>query len=280
MGIQRLRDTSRVTDGDKSGSAGGLHSVACALDILRMFSVDHPTLGITEAANHLHIAKSTAHRLMGTLMQAGFLYQNPRTRRYHLGIAVLGLSGIMTADSDVWMAAAPYLTELTMKTGEASHLAVLDGLHVVYLHKVESTHPVKILTHLGRRNPSHATSSGKLLLAYADPRLVEEVVNHGLDQFTKTTITDPAQLRMELQDIRQKGFAVSHEELREQVTSISAPVFNHHGRVVAAVNIVAPSSRLSPANVEPRVRAVCTTAHQIARDLGYRPPCGSTRSGE
>ncbi len=270
-----MMDTSWAMDGDKPASVGSLHSVGCALKILRMFSVEHTTLGITEVAKQLAIAKSTAHRLMSTLVREGFVYQNPKTRQYHLGMAVLGLSGIITADSDIWIAAAPYLTELTMKTGEASHLAVLDGFHVVYLHKVESTHPVKILTHLGRRNPLHATSSGKLLLAHAEPGFVEDVIDHGLAPFTATTITGPAQLRQELADIRQRGYAVSREELREQIVSISAPVFNHHHHVVAAVNIVAPSARLTCAHLDARARAVANTASQIARDLGYRPRVGS-----
>ncbi|AEJ38846.1 transcriptional regulator, IclR family protein [Sulfobacillus acidophilus TPY] len=260
----------KAVSGTRSVTAG-LQSVTAALKILRLFSVERTSLGITEVARHLNVAKSTAHRLMTSLMEEGFVYQDPKSRRYHLGLAVLGLGGIMTADSDLWMAAAPYLTELTMRTGEASHIAVQDGLYVVYLHKVESHHPVKILTHLGRRNPLYATGSGKLLLAYAEADLVDAVVEQGLTAYTVKTLTDPVRLREQLQHIREQGYAVSRDELRDHVTSIAAPVFNHRRQVVAAVNIVAPSHRVPAHVVGERARAVVKTADRISKDLGFRP---------
>jgi len=272
------RQTADRVIGPKSSSPGSLQSVSGALKILRMFSVERTSLGITEVAHQLQVAKSTAHRLMSTLMEEGFVYQDPETRRYHLGLAVLGLGGIITSDSDVWIAAAPYLTDLTLKTGEASHLAVRDGFSIVYLHKVESSHPVKILTHLGRRNPLHATSSGKLLLAYSDDALVEEVIDQGLSAYTRNTLTDPDKLREELAAIRARGYSVSYEELRDQVTSISAPVFNYNRQVVAAVNIVAPSQRLRPEQIPSRARAVVDTAFHISQDLGYRPEKSTRRN--
>lgn len=240
-GEEACEDESRVRNPKRDGRPAKRHGGA---KNLTPFSVERTSLGITEVARHLNVAKSTAHRLMTSLMEEGFVYQDPKSRRYHLGLAVLGLGGIMTADSDLWMAAAPYLTELTMRTGEASHIAVQDGLYVVYLHKVESHHPVKILTHLGRRNPLYATGSGKLLLAYAEADLVDAVVEQGLTAYTVKTLTDPVRLREQLQHIREQGYAVSRDELRDHVTSIAAPVFNHRRQVVAAVNIVAPSHRV------------------------------------
>ncbi|MEC2073288.1 IclR family transcriptional regulator [Alkalihalophilus marmarensis] len=247
-----------------------LSSVKNALRILRRFSMDEPELKITDLAKDLELGKSTVSRLMSTLASEGFVEKNPENQRYRLGLSILSLASVCTSNFEIHKEAMPVLNDLVEKTGETSHLSILDGLDVIYLHKVESKHHVRAFTHIGKRNPSYATSSGKILLAYNDVHFVDKIIENGLEPFTEYTITDPQKLKETLDEIRQSGYAVSSEEIFEGVVSIASPVRDYTGNVIASVNIVGPIQRLNQHTIPSHIKKVIDAGKQISARLGYR----------
>ena len=233
-----------------------LSSVKNALKILKSFSMDEPEKKITELATNLGLGKSTVSRLMSTLASEGFVEKNPENQRYRLGLSILSLASVCTSNFEIHKEAMPVLHQLVEKTGETAHLAILDGLDVIYLHKVESKHHVRAFTHIGKRNPAHCTSSGKILLAYKGEHLIEKTIQQGLKQYTKHTITDPKELRKSLDEVRTLGYSISSEELAEGVVSIASPVRDYTGQVIASVNIVGPIQRLNDHTITNHIKKV------------------------
>lgn len=246
-----------------------LSSVTNALRILKNFSIFEPTQRVSDLAQSLGLAKSTVSRLLTTLAHEGFVVKDKKTGEYRLGLAVLTLGGILTNELEIHNEASPVMNELVIKTGETAHLSILDGLDTIYIHKEECNHPIRILTHLGRKNPAYCTSSGKVLLAYDKGKLVEEVISKGLQVYTNKTITDPDKLRRHLADIRKKGYAVSIEELKMGVRSVSAPIRDYTGKVVAAINVVGPVQRMKDYKIPEIARKVIQAGEEASERLGY-----------
>ncbi|RDW20142.1 IclR family transcriptional regulator [Oceanobacillus arenosus] len=246
-----------------------LSSVRNALRILKSFSTFEPTKRVGELAESLGLAKSTVSRLLSTLASEGFVIKDEKTNAYRLGLSVLTLGGIITNDLEIHKEAAPVLYKLVNDTGETAHLAILDGLDTIYIHKEECNHPVRILTHLGRRNPSYCTSSGKVLLAFSEPKIVDMVVDGGLVRHMHNTITDPEVLQHELETIQKQGYAVSTEELTEGTRSVAAPIRDYTGHVVSAITVVGPIQRMTNHKIDRIAKKVMEAGNEASERLGY-----------
>jgi DNA-binding IclR family transcriptional regulator len=254
----------------KNENAYLLSSVKNALKILRSFSAEEPQKKISDLADQLGIAKSTASRLMATLASEGFVYKDPETNRYRLGLSVLTLSGIVTSNLEIHTEAVPIINKLVNDIGETVHLVILDDTDVVYIHKAECNHPVRIFTQIGRRNPAYCVSSGKAIIAYQDEALIEKIIRKGLKPFAKNTITDPDELRKELKQVREQGYATSSEEFLEGVASIGVPIRDYTGQVVAAITIVGPLQRVNQHSIPHYTKKLLRTGMEISEKLGYR----------
>jgi IclR family transcriptional regulator, KDG regulon repressor len=247
-----------------------LSSVKNALRVLRTFSMDKPERKVTEIAAELGLGKSTVSRLLATLASEGFVIKDPDTQEYRLGLTILGLNTVATSCLEINRASQPILERLVQMVGETAHVATLEGMDVVYLSKVECKHPVQILTHIGRRNPLHCTSSGKVMLAYQKEDVIQHYIEErGLKKYTVTTITDPADFRQVLKTIKEQEYSTSIEELREGVSSVSAPIRDYSGKVVYAINVIGPSHRMNPHDVS-IINKLKSAAHDISEQLGYR----------
>ena len=221
-------------------------SLENALRILKEFSMDQPELRLSEVADRLDIGKSTAHRLLQTLESEGFIHKNHKTNEYSLGVSVLKLTNTVIDQIKILKDASPILKKLTEKTGESSHIGILEGKEIFYLHKEECTYPVKLLSHLGKTNPIHCTSLGQAFLAYQPDLLVDAILNTELARYTKYTLSDSSLIRKKLEEIRTQGYAISNQELHEGVISIGAPIFNNKKEVFASINIAGPVQRIKP----------------------------------
>jgi DNA-binding IclR family transcriptional regulator len=247
-----------------------LSSVKNALRILKSFTLDEPEKKISELSLSLGLNKSTVSRTMATLASEGFVYKDPETKKYRLGFSILELSGIVNSSIDVYRESQPVLLKLVDTIGETAHISVLDNLDVVYLSKVECNHPVRFLTYAGKRNPPYSTSSGKVLLAYSRDELVDQVIEKGLEKYTKNTITDPQKLKSLLKQIRETGFAYSIEEFTEGVTSIAAPIFDYKGNIIASLSIVGPIQRIQSHKISGYAKKAMQAGLEISRRMGYR----------
>jgi IclR family transcriptional regulator, KDG regulon repressor len=258
-----------------TGNAGEralLGSVRNAARVLRAFSQADQELGVTELAGRLGMGKSTTHRLVATLAAERLLEQNPVTGKYRLGLALYELGTKVTEHADLHEAALPVLTTLRHSTGEMVHVAVLDGLEVVYVERLESHNLVPVFREVGHRLPAHWTSSGKVLLASL-PRdeLLKRLRGVTLEQRTSRTIATVDVLIAELDRCAGRGWASNIEEGHEGVTSVGAPLRGHDGTVIAAVSVVGASTRITGDAMRRYVGLVVEAAAVISRRLGYRP---------
>ncbi|WP_077328509.1 IclR family transcriptional regulator [Virgibacillus siamensis] len=253
----------------KKGDPQILSSVKNALRILKSYSTFESSKKVGELAESLGLAKSTVSRLLSTLASEGFVQKDPQTNGYRLGLSVLTLGGIVINNLEIHSEAAPVLNKLVNDTGETAHLSILDGLDNIYIHKEECTHPVRILTHVGRRNPAYCTSSGKVLLAFADEEIVEEIIDRGLVAYTKNSITNPEKLRSELKIIHEQGYAVSTEELTEGTKSVAAPIRDYTGKIVSAITVVGPIQRMTDHKIPDIAKKVIEAGNEASERLGY-----------
>jgi DNA-binding IclR family transcriptional regulator len=166
----------------------------------------------------------------------------------------------------------PFLQQLTDRTGETTHLAVLSDGQVLYVDKVESPRSLRMPSQVGRRLPVHCTGIGKALIAFLPEEVLKGLVaKRGLQQFTPNTITDLPALAAELARVRERQYAVDDEEIEEGLVCIAAPVRDHTAHVVAAISIAGPSSRLRPDRVPDHAREVVSAANSMSTVLGCPP---------
>ena len=246
-----------------------LSSVKNALRILNSFTMDEPEKKVSDISSSLGLNKSTVSRTMATLASEGFVFKDPETKKYRLGFSILTLSGIINSNMDIVRESQPILNKLVETLGETAHISIFDHLEVVYLQKVECNHPVRFLTHVGKRNPPYCTSSGKVLLAYSSPDVIEAIINQGLKQYTKNTITDPDKLRSHLNEIRENGYAYSVEEFSEGVITIAAPIYDYTGKVIAALSVVGPKQRIQQQKIPFFAKKVMSASMEISQNMGY-----------
>lgn len=244
-------------------------SLENALRILKEFSMDQPELRLSEVADRLDIGRSTAHRLLQTLESEGFVRQNHKTNKYSLGVSVLKLTNTVVNQIRILKEAAPILKQLTEKTGESSHIGILEGKEIFYLHKEECSYPIKLLSHLGKTNPIHCTSLGQAFLAYQPDLLVDAILNTELTRYTQYTLTDSGLIRTKLEEIRAQGYAVSNQELHEGVISIGAPIFNNKKAVFASINIAGPVQRIKP-RISYFIDQVVKASQQLSSEVSLR----------
>lgn len=249
--------------------AGGLSSVRNALRVLEAFSWGEPLLGVSELARRLEVSKSSAHRLVTTLASEGFLAQ-ASDGRYRLGIRLYELGTLVVTGLELREVAHPVLERLRNETNETVHLAVLDGVEVVYLERFESQATLRLFSRIGRRMPAHSTSSGKAILAWSPPDVVQQVVAAGLKRVAPRTIASRSGLAHALEQTRERGYSVSFEESEVGVSSVGAPIFGHDGDVIAAVSVAGPTQRVSESALPRLSSKVVRAAHAISREMGYR----------
>ena len=272
--METIRDPTLDATSDRSRSARKqptrLSSVATSIRLLKVFSEEGVELGISALAKRLGVAKSTVHRLAVTLVSEGMLEQDRDSGKYRLGIALFRLGALVRQRMDVSNEAKPFLYDLREKTSESVHLAILDGVEIMYVYNLESTQAIRMRSDIGVRKPAYCTAEGQAMLAFRPAGIVDEVIAAGLAARTPQTITDAAALREALAVIRKRGCAIEDEESEVGMRAIAAPIRDDAGEVIAAVGVAGPITRLSKRTVAAFVPHVIETADAISRRLGYR----------
>lgn len=238
-------------------------------------------LGVSDLARMLGVHRSTTSRLLGTLAANGMVERDAISQRYRLGARMVGLAATAVARMPVVSQARPELEQLSAATSETVNLAIRDGFHVVYVDQVTPVVTVVMASWVGRRSPIHASSSGKVLLAWGDPRSRQRVLRRTLEAITDRTITDPRRLQHTLDETRRRGYASSSGELEEGLVTVAAPVIVG-GRALAAVSISGPAYRLPSRDLPGLGRRVMEAAAAVAHRMTGRTsshPAGSLPRG-
>ncbi|MDR5700843.1 IclR family transcriptional regulator [Agromyces aerolatus] len=249
-------------------------SVTRAFDVLRCFDQARKPLTVTAIAEMTGFPLPTAFRFVRALESEGIL-DRLDSGAYRPSLALLRL-GFATLDSmDLVRFADPRLRALADATMETVNLGVLDRADVRYLIRVRNADLVTADIRVGSLLPSASTSMGKLLLAYLDESDLQDRLAR-LDFETargRKAIRSGADLLVELQRIRERGWAYQDEELEYGLRSIAAPVLNHHGKVIAAINVAVPAARWTIDELAERfLSRLLECGAQISRDVGYNGP--------
>lgn len=246
-----------------------LNSVARAVDVLNLFGRDATTLGVTEIAMELGLAKAVVHRILQAFRSKGYVELDPVTHRYSLGprAVLLGLSYLDRLD--VRTVAHEALRELSDATNETATLSIRFGDDRVYVDQINPARDVQMVVQLGRPFPLHAGASSRAFLAFLPDEEQERYLSQSLKQVTDDTIVDPSALRAELRVIRADGFAKSVGESDPGTVAAAAPIFDRHGAVTAAMSVCGPRERFHDQLDAAGKRLVELTKRTSSR-LGYR----------
>jgi IclR family acetate operon transcriptional repressor len=243
-----------------------------ALDILEALAEGSRPLGPTELARRVGTTPSAAFRILKTLEERGYVTRDAVGGQYRLGTRLAYLGERCTGTLDLRLVARPVLEELHCRFRETVNLGVLDDHQIVYIDMLESDQGLRMAARVGARDHPHSTSLGKAILAFLPEPELERYLQRPLSQRTAQTITDPLSLRAELERVRASGVAEDHEENEEGACCVGAPIFDHRGRVIAAISIAGPAVRLAEPRRQEMRAAVKEAALAITRAVGGNWP--------
>ncbi|MFH1906202.1 MAG: IclR family transcriptional regulator [Chloroflexota bacterium] len=250
-----------------------IEALAHGLEILALFTTEKPSLNLTEIVTATQFTKSTAFRMVSTLELLGYLERDPVTRYYRPGLKVLQLGFTALNSLELAQIAQPYLKSLSDATGETTNMAIRDGADIIYVARNITQRILSVNLYRGSRLPVHCTSMGKAQLIDLSQKELFDLLGEGpYQKMTPNTITRLEELMSELEKIRKQGYAINDEELAIGLRSVAAPIRGSGGKVVAAINVSAPGSRISRQELEERLAPkVVDTAGQISSSLGAPP---------
>lgn len=247
-----------------------VQSVDRTLDVLEALSARRVPTGISDLAHQVGLHVSTVHRLLATLVDRGYVRQDPETSRYHLGARVFVLASAADIQLDVRLVARPFLERLMRASAETANLVTATSEEAVYIDQVECAHLVKMFTQPGMRAPLYCTGSGKVMLAFRRTEAIEHILTGPMRRFTPRTIGSRAALETELETIRREGYAIDNEEMEEGVRCIAVPVFDRRGEVTAALSVSGPTTRMTTQRVTALAPVAKGIALELSQALGYQ----------
>ncbi|MGY1855377.1 IclR family transcriptional regulator [Modestobacter sp. SYSU DS0290] len=247
-------------------AAAGRSVTSRALGVLDAFDSGHPRLTLSEVAARSGTPLTTAHRLLGELVEWGALVRRP-DGRYEIGRKLWDLGLLAPVQLELRQVAAPFLLDVHTATRDTVHLAVREGLRALYVERISGRESVPVVSTVGSRLPLHATGVGKVLLACAPDEVVDRVLQE-LSRETRYTVVDPRAVTRELGEVRRRGWSRTAEEMSLGTASVAVPVTVDRPAgpvVVAALGIVVPTHRRDLARLAPVLQVA---ARGIGRALG------------
>mgnify|MGYP000268179426 CR=1 FL=1 len=254
-----------------------LSTLERGLSVLRAFDKDHPEMQLSEVAAATKLSPAVARRCLNTLVALGYVARHGR--RFLLRPEVLSFGWSYLSSMNVESVALPHLQEVRDQTGDSSSMAVLSGSDVLYVAHVSTQRHIRLSANVGTRFPVHATSLGKVLMAFQDKAVIDRYLERAtLQKFTENTVVSRAALQKRLAKVRKDGFDAAVDELDYGIISVSVPVMTPDRKIAAAINCSTSTTRVTPKElVETRlpilraaaknVEAALTRFPQIARSL-------------
>lgn len=246
-----------------------IQSIARASLILEEIAANNNTISITELSKKVNLHKSTVHRILSTLIETGYVNQNPINNQYELTIKLFEIGTSAIKQDDLITLVKPHLEHLRDISGETIHLVVPDKTDIVYVDKVESNHTLRLHSVIGRRSPMYCTAVGKAILSERDELAVEKFwgkinpVRH-----TEFTITDLDNFKCELQKIRTSGISYDNSEHEPEIRCIASVLLNSFGDVVGAISISGPVQRMTDEHIDTLIPELLNVKQILSKQLG------------
>lgn len=247
-------------------------SVTRALKILELFVNDQYPLSVPEIVDRLGLPRTTTHELVNTLIYNGYLRRDAKqSNKVFLGPKVLELGNVYTGKLDLIAEGRRVAEEIVAKCDETVQMAILDGAEAVFVAKVDCSKMVRLVSGVGSRLPAHCTAVGKMLLSSLTESDLNELYNgqDSLQKMTENSITSLSQLKHELGVISKRGLSYDDCESNTDVRCVSAPIYNHVGKMVAAMSISVPISRLTLSKQDELAVIIRKGAGEVSRNLGF-----------
>jgi len=245
-------------------------SLIKALRILDALGDCPSGLGITELSAALKAPKSTVHRLVATLEAAGYSVFDRPTTKYMLGTKVARLGEQLNHQSSLLTFGVPALEQLTRECGEASHLAVMEGIDVVYISREESKEPMRISFAMGHRAPAHCTALGKAFLAgLSDTEIRMLYAQRKLERLTPRTQVKLPLILAEIAVIRKEGIAYDTEEYMPGLCCMAAPIKDFSSRTIAAMSLSMFKHKMKGERRAYFKEALFRASSEVSEKMGY-----------
>jgi IclR family transcriptional regulator, acetate operon repressor len=262
----------RATPRGRNGGAGHTQALSRGLAVLAALAATEGGATLTTLADKLAMPAPTAHRLLATLAEAGYVQQGA-AGEWLIGVSAFRVGSAFLDHRNLVAQAYPFLKRLMEQSGETTNLAVIDDGEAVTVEQVPCRELMRMSGKLGARSPLHASGVGKAMLAAMDPTASAAVLaQRGLLRHTARTITSADDLSAELRATRARGYAIDDEEHAAGMCCVAAAIWDENGEPWAAISLAGPTSRITPERVAILGRLVRATADDVTAALGGHPP--------
>lgn len=269
--IRKRRTAIRPgADRDRSGQ---VQSLMRGLSIVNALAEHGDGLNLTDLAQTLGLAPSTAHRLLTTLQQERFVRFDPASSLWQVGVQAFIAGNAFARTRDVVALARPVMRRLMEDSGETVNIAVEDQVEAVYMGQVECRQMMRTIARPGGRVKLHSSGIGKAILASLSAADVARVLQrHGLPRATERTLDTPQKVKADLEQARQRGWAVDDEEHSVGVRCVAAPVLDDAGAPLAGLSLSGPAARITDDRIAVLGRLVMHAAAEITAEVSGRSP--------
>lgn len=239
----------------------GAQAALRAVRLLKLFTNERPEMSLAELSRSSGLNKTTTHRLLRALQSEALIDRNPATSTYSLGAGLMALGVQALASSDLRRRVRPLLRSLARETGETATLEVPFEDSMLILDEVAGTHVLGSAGNIGTRWPIHATSTGKVWLAFDDVAL--DRLDQELKPLARNTVTARAAITPQFVEIRRRGYAITVDELEDGFTAIATIIRGVLGDVQGALSIGGPTQRLTATRRTELGNLLCSAAQRL-----------------
>ena len=244
--------------------------LARALTILEHLRANPEGLGVSDIAHQLEFPKNSVYRILFTLAARDYVRRNDDSKRYVLSRKLFSMAYHGPDARALTENAVDVMRDLRDAVKETVLLSVLSDDESLIIEQMPGLFPFRFVIDPGTRLSIHASSHGKVTLAYMPAEESEALLRRlKLTRYTERTITTVMRMREELRKIRARGYALDLSEGGEGVRCISAPLLRQDGTVVAALTTTGPVSRMPDEHLDDMGRVVRTHADRISARLGH-----------
>jgi IclR family transcriptional regulator, KDG regulon repressor len=257
------------TDNRTKKSFEGSQTLARGLKLLDVIADGNEGVPVRDLAAAMGLPRSIVQRLLYTLEAEGFLQRHPSQVGYRLALKLWRLGCQSIRGVNVRDVARPHLEELARRTNEMVKLAILNGRDVVYIDGIDSSQSIRAFVPIGGSAPAHSSATGKAILAFL-PQETLASAGSPTERFTAQTVIGDDAFAKELQQIKQRGYAINRGEWEAEIGGVAAPVFDADGRVVASIGVIMPLSRFPTGKATQLGAWISAAAAEISHQLGHR----------